>query len=120
MKHDTNAITGATLDAAVAIAEGLQWHWLPWGPDRTPIVGVTMPEWPSRDAMPYQPTLDWGVIGKLVDRDKGVLFRALPGLSQLGADPRTELCRAVVAAKLGPSVEIPPPLVAPSPQDSAP
>lgn len=107
MKHKTAELTGALLDAAVAMAKG----WPPY-PDKTYRGwlkdGILLPsdEW--------EPSTNWYDGGPIIEREL-IELRWYRGIGQLmwkansatGPTPLIAAMRAYVASKLGDEVELP-------------
>jgi hypothetical protein len=111
MKHRTATLEGALLDAAVAICEGY---------------GDAIYSYGSFDAWAvvnrWNPSTDWGTGGPIIERAEIDLQRygrevapsawewsadAMCGRPQYGPTALVAVCRAYVASKLGPEVELP-------------
>lgn len=110
MKHKTAELTGALLDAAVAMAEGdrLPDYWRDPG-DGTPWLRPGREEW--------HPSERWDQGGPIIERER-ISITAAPLMSdwiartpeamryQLGPTPLIAAMRAYVAAKLGAEVDL--------------
>ena|ERR1043165_6213821 len=122
MKHKTISLSGALLDAAVAMAAG----------QRFQLVGDLCQVWDNPCGYPgacwtwvrYAPSSDWAVggpiieresilVGRRVDKKKAwaagidVVFGGKYPYDMLGPTPLVAAMRAYVASKLGEEVELP-------------
>lgn len=113
MKHKTNELAGALLDAAVAKAEGKKIAKTPEGEDGAWIeVG-----WPE-GRLPYAPSTNWNDGGPIIERErikldpdfspeiKGDWVAMLAGGYAEGPTPLIAAMRAYVASTLGDEVEL--------------
>lgn len=123
VERKTAELTGAALDWAVAIAEG-------WTPDR-PKDGQLKKQWPGGVTQyivvgenadmcatwhRYKPSSDWSKGGPLIEksrieltflREQEWIAFTFDAEYEAGATPLIAACRAIVAAKLGDTVQIP-------------
>lgn len=120
MKHATAELTGALLDAAVAKAEGLEFEIVPqkvWGDGSgITIVNAAPACYVGGMRGYFEPSTDWSVGGPLLERHwqairielECMLGEAWPRSIQMVSPNTLPLfMRALVAAKLGPEVELP-------------
>ena len=135
MKIQVSDLSGSALDWAVAHATKA-WEWAhEWFPTMTldpTFLGVSdnapggsvslIPRNPMRqDSQPFTPSTDWAQGGRLIEKHQieinwdGVDGKALwwnaahqdIAQFQMGDTPLIAACRAIVAAKLGESVDVP-------------
>lgn len=111
----TAELTGEALNWAAGKADGLA---LQIQPPQYGIGARVFVESPSGLAR-YRPTVDWGQCGPLIDKhaiglcgDSSEAWRAYTAPEDVeyqgvAADPRTAICRAVVAALSGEAVDVP-------------
>ena len=120
MKYKTSELTGALLDAAVAIAEGYAVTYHP--PDTRRFCMIQKPGYRS-SPQEFSPSTKWAQGGPIIERNDWALpmvnryqhtkhlggyVSETPGaFSYYGATPLIAAMRAFVAANLGEEVELP-------------
>lgn len=113
MKHKTKDLTGALLDAAVALADGAQVTMA----DGEIIAGIAWPLQPGRICWAdWRPSTSWTQGGPIIERERidiyadsaelGSGWYAEPGAVE-GPTPLIAAMRAYVAVKLGYEVDLP-------------
>jgi hypothetical protein len=107
----TSELTGAALDWAVAQVEGIKVA------TAEPHYGADWRVYRPESGGKYSPSTEWAVGGPLIERETLHLFSKTSsqpwtatnagGFVGFGSTPLVAACRAIVAAKLGYTVQVP-------------